>query len=125
MTSSSGPPPTESKRFGKEPIMKNLMLAAWFTLALSTTSQAQDMQGFDPNAEPVPDFELTPFYETDLDFVGKKPGTILKVEEIPAPEGAEAWRVIVRVAHLGRAHCAGHGHNRCAEGSLFHTAAHS
>lgn len=74
--------------------MKNLMLAAWFTLAVSTTSQAQDMQGFDPNAKPVADFELTPFYEADLDFVGKNPGSILKSESIPAPEGAEAWRVM-------------------------------
>jgi pimeloyl-ACP methyl ester carboxylesterase len=52
------------------------------------------MQGFDPNAKPVPDFELTPFYDAGLDFAKKAPGEILKTEPIPAPEGAAAWRVM-------------------------------
>jgi pimeloyl-ACP methyl ester carboxylesterase len=52
------------------------------------------MQGFDPNAKPVPDFELTPFYDADLSFATKSPGEILKTEPIPAPDGAVAWRVM-------------------------------
>jgi pimeloyl-ACP methyl ester carboxylesterase len=52
------------------------------------------LPGFDPNAKPVPDFELTPFYEADLDFASKVPGTVLKMESIAAPEGAAAWRVM-------------------------------
>lgn len=53
-----------------------------------------DMQGFDRNAKPVPDFKLTPFYEWNLEHVGKKPGEVIKTEDIKAPEGAVAWRVM-------------------------------
>ncbi len=41
-----------------------------------------------------PEFQLTPFYEADLDFAGKKPGDVIKREAIPAPAGAVAWRVM-------------------------------
>jgi pimeloyl-ACP methyl ester carboxylesterase len=66
-------------------------LAFWLCL-LSSSSHA--LQGFDPNAKPVPDFELTPFYDADLDFATKAPGEILKTEPIAAPAGALAWRVM-------------------------------
>ncbi len=53
------------------------------------------MQGFDPNAKVIPDFSLTPFYEITADqYAGMKPGEIIKVEAIPAPDGAQAWRVM-------------------------------
>ena len=66
-----------------------------FTLGLCLLSgRSQGIQGFDPNAKPVPDFELTPFYDADLDFATKAPGEILKTEPIAAPEGAAAWRVM-------------------------------
>ncbi len=55
---------------------------------------AQDMQGFDPNAKPVPDFKVTSFYESNLEYIGRKPGDLLKKEPIPAPEGAVAWRIM-------------------------------
>ena len=58
------------------------------------SGHSQGMQGFDPNAKPVPDFELTPFYDADLDFATKAPGEILKTEPIQAPAGATAWRVM-------------------------------
>jgi hypothetical protein len=64
-----------------------------FGLSLGS-AQPQDMQGFDPKAEPIPDFKLTPFYEADLDFAQKVPGEILKTEPISAPDGAVAWRVM-------------------------------
>jgi pimeloyl-ACP methyl ester carboxylesterase len=68
---------------------------AAFALAVCLLSgRSQGMQGFDPNAKPVPDFALTPFYDADLDFATKAPGEILKTEPIPAPEGAAAWRVM-------------------------------
>lgn len=59
-----------------------------------SSGHSQGMQGFDPSAKAVPDFELTPFYDADLDFATKAPGEILKIEPIPAPEGAAAWRVM-------------------------------
>ena len=68
---------------------------AAFALALCLRSgHSLGMQGFDPNAKPVPDFALTPFYDADLDFATKAPGEILKTEPIPAPEGAAAWRIM-------------------------------
>jgi dienelactone hydrolase len=68
---------------------------ALFALGLCLVSgHSNGMQGFDPNAKPVPDFELTSFYESNLDFATKAPGAILKTEPIPAPAGATAWRVM-------------------------------
>ncbi len=69
----------------------------WLAIALLTglaSTPACAIQGFDPNAKPVPDFELTRFYDADLGFADKAPGTILKSEQIRAPEGAVAWRVM-------------------------------
>lgn len=74
------------------------MKSTWLILGLITvatgSANAQDMQGFDPNAPAVPDFKLTPFYDANLDFAGKQPGDILKTESVQAPEGAVAWRVM-------------------------------
>lgn len=68
---------------------------AAFALGLCLSSgQSRGLPGFDPNAKPVPDFELTPFYEADLDFATKPAGEVLKSEPIAAPEGAVAWRVM-------------------------------
>jgi pimeloyl-ACP methyl ester carboxylesterase len=69
-----------------------VVAVAFWLCALSTPLHA--LQGFDPNAKPVPDFELTPFYDANLDFATKTPGEILKTEPISAPKGAAAWRVM-------------------------------
>ncbi len=74
-------------------VFKLLMLVV-LTFCSSIPLIAQDMEGFDPNAPSVPDFKLTPFYESNLEYIGKKPGDLLKKESIPAPEGAVAWRVM-------------------------------
>lgn len=59
---------------------------------VSATVQAQE--GFDPNAKLPPDFKLTPFYDAGLDYLGKKPGEVVRIEAVPAPAGANAWRVM-------------------------------
>ncbi len=69
--------------------LATLLLAASFVF-----SQAHALQGFDPSAPAVPDFELTPFYEVDVNVAHKAPGTLLKTETVPAPDGAMAWRVM-------------------------------
>ncbi|NJD31733.1 MAG: hypothetical protein FIB04_07595 [Gammaproteobacteria bacterium] len=71
--------------------------AHWLAIAVLAcmgATSARAIQGFDPNAKPVPDFELTPFYDAGLDFADKAPGTILKSERIAAPAGANAWRIM-------------------------------
>jgi alpha-beta hydrolase superfamily lysophospholipase len=69
----------------------SLLFASTFFLS---QVHAQNIQGFDPKAKSVPDFSLTPFYEANLDYVGRKPGEVIKSEVIPAPAGASAWRVM-------------------------------
>jgi hypothetical protein len=64
------------------------------TFLVSAGASSQGMEGFDPKAKAVPDFNLTPFYETNLEHVGKKPGEVIRAEAIRAPEGALAWRVM-------------------------------
>lgn len=75
-------------------IVVQFLIMFILTLFVMSQIKAQDMEGFDPNAKPVPDFKLTPFYETKLEYVGKKQGDLLKTELIQAPEGALAWRVM-------------------------------
>jgi hypothetical protein len=67
-----------------------LLALAGFTFA----ARGQEVQGFDPKAPAVPEFKLTPFYEANLDFVGKEPGDLIRAEAIPAPARASAWRVM-------------------------------
>jgi pimeloyl-ACP methyl ester carboxylesterase len=57
-------------------------------------ANAQQQEGFNATDKLAPEFELTPFYEANLDFAGKKPGDVIKREAIPAPAGAVAWRVM-------------------------------
>jgi len=52
------------------------------------------MQGFSANDKLAPDFKLTAFYESGTKHVGKRSGEVIQTEEIPAPEGAKAWRVM-------------------------------
>jgi len=40
---------------------RNASLGLLLCTALSSGLRAQDMQGFDPKAAPVPEFKLTPF----------------------------------------------------------------
>ncbi len=68
-----------------------LLILAFHAMSLAV---AQDMTGFDPNANLVPDFKLTPFYESRFEYIGRKPGDLLKKESVQAPEGAVAWRVM-------------------------------
>jgi len=70
----------------------SLLFASTFLLAHGL--HAQNIQGFDPKAQSIPDFSLTPFYEANLDDVGRKPGEVIKTEVIPAPAGSSAWRVM-------------------------------
>jgi alpha-beta hydrolase superfamily lysophospholipase len=70
----------------------SLLFASSFFLSHGV--HAQNIQGFDPKAKSVADFSLTPFYEANLDYVGRKPGEVIKSEVIPAPAGASAWRVM-------------------------------
>lgn len=94
----------DSKTLTDSPILKTrssfkqtllaVITVLFLSVTLSTPVFSQDMEGFDPNAPSVPDFKLTPFYESNLEYIGKKPGDLLKKESIPAPEGAVAWRVM-------------------------------
>jgi len=70
----------------------SLLFASSFFLSHGV--QAQNIQGFDPKTKAIPDFSLTPFYQADLDYVGRKPGEVIKTEVIQAPAGASAWRVM-------------------------------
>ena len=58
------------------------------------SANAQQQEGFSATDKLAPEFQLTPFYEANLDFAGKKPGDVIKREAIPAPAGAVAWRVM-------------------------------
>jgi hypothetical protein len=49
----------------------SLLFASSFFLSHGV--HAQDIQGFDPKAKSVADFSLTPFYETNLDYIARKP----------------------------------------------------
>ena len=63
-------------------------------MGIPQTSWGQEMQGFSVNDKLAPDFKLTAFYESGTKHVGKRPGEVIQTEEIPAPEGAKAWRVM-------------------------------
>ena len=68
-----------------------------FLVALIASSQTifgQEMQGFSVKDKLAPEFKLTPFYESGNRYVGKRAGEIIQTEEIPAPEGARAWRIM-------------------------------
>ena len=73
-----------------------IRLTTIFVIMITITqpSWGQQMQGFNPNDKLAPDFKLTPFYESGTKHVGKRPGEIIRTEEIPAPEGANAWRMM-------------------------------
>jgi pimeloyl-ACP methyl ester carboxylesterase len=61
---------------------------------LTGSANAQQQEGFNATDKLAPEFHLTPFYEANLDFAGKKPGDVIKREAIPSPAGAVAWRVM-------------------------------
>lgn len=63
-------------------------------VALTSSVNAQQQEGFSATDVLAPEFQLTPFYEANLDFAGRKPGDVIKREVIPAPVGASAWRVM-------------------------------
>lgn len=63
-------------------------------MGFTQTSWGQEMQGFSANDKLAPDFKLTAFYESCTKHVGKRSGEVIQTEEIPAPEGAKAWRVM-------------------------------
>ena len=69
-------------------------LSALLLGLLVVAVHAGPLPGFDPAAPAVPDFPLTPFYESDVSVANKAPGRILRTETIPAPDGAMAWRVM-------------------------------
>lgn len=63
-------------------------------LGFTQTSWGQEMQGISANDNLAPDFKLTAFYESGTKHVGKRSGEVIQTEEVPAPEGAKAWRVM-------------------------------
>ena len=66
--------------------------AVFSIVALTGSANAQQQEGFSATDVLAPEFQLTPFYEANLDFAGKLPGDVLKRESIPAPVGAVACR---------------------------------
>lgn len=63
--------------------------------ALSASGvEAQQLEGFSASDVLAPEFVVTPFYEAGLDYADHQPGDIIKLERIPAPAGANAWRVM-------------------------------
>ena len=58
------------------------------------TSWGQERQGCSANDKLAPDFKLTAFYESGTKHVGKRSGEVIQTEEISAPDGAKAWRVM-------------------------------
>ena len=63
-------------------------------MGITQTSCGQEMQGFSANDKLALDFKLTGFYESGTKHVGKRSGEVIQTEEIPAPQGAKAWRVM-------------------------------
>lgn len=76
------------------PCLNNLNVLIATVFMLSQFAWGQEMQGFNPNDKLAPEFKLTPFYESGNKHIGKRAGEVLQIEEIPAPEGAKAWRVM-------------------------------
>ena len=68
--------------------------AVFSIVALTGSANAEQQEGFSATDVLAPEFQLTPFYEANLDFTGRKPGDVIKREAIPAPAGANAWRVM-------------------------------
>ena len=63
-------------------------------LMAATASDAQQLAGFDAALARLPPFPVTAFYEVSGDLSSMPPGTIVRQEEIEAPAGAVAWRLI-------------------------------
>lgn len=70
------------------------LLAGAACAAVALSAAAQPLQGFDAATSVPAAFPLTPFYEAPAGFERARPGTLLKSEEIKAPAGARAWRVM-------------------------------
>ena len=76
------------------PCLIGLKVILSVMMGFPQTSWGQEMQGFSANDKLAPDFKLTAFYESGTKHVGKRSGEVIQTEEIPAPEGAKAWRVM-------------------------------
>lgn len=63
-------------------------------IVFASSASAQQQEGFSATDRLAPEFQLTPFYDANLDFAGAKPGDVIKREAVPAPAGAVAWRVM-------------------------------
>ena len=71
-----------------------LMFLFFASLFPVVSVRSQEMQGFSLTDKLAPDFQVTPFYDCGLGYIGKQPGQIIRTEQIPAPDGAIAWRVL-------------------------------
>jgi len=63
-------------------------------LMSANSGNAQQLAGFDLALAKLPPFPVTAFYDVSADLSAMPVGTIVRQEEIEAPAGAVAWRLI-------------------------------
>ena len=79
--------------FGRRaaPILAGLavLVGAW-----GDAAAGQAHEGFAPGQDAPPAYGLTAFYEPPKDLRRFRPGDVIRTEAVPAPAGAQAWRVM-------------------------------